>query len=81
MNEIDRQFVTFSEVADETNDNKSNDDDYYTDDDLCAPSEAEMFSNNECSMMNVKSYVPFLAQCTLSFSPKNLRKLYSFFTF
>ena len=49
MSEIDRQFVTFSEVADETNDNKSNDDDYYTDDDLCAPSEAEMFSNNECS--------------------------------
>ena len=49
MNEIDRQFVTFSEVADEANDNKSSDYDYYTDDDLCAPSEAEMFFNNECS--------------------------------
>ena len=48
MDEIDRQSVTFSEVADETNDNESSDDDYYTDDDLCAHSEAEM-SDNECS--------------------------------
>ena len=50
MNEIaDRQSVTFSEEADETNDNESSDDDYYTDDDLCAHSEAEILSNNECS--------------------------------
>ena len=49
MDEIDRQSVTFSEVADETNDNESSDDDYYTDDDLCAHSEAKMLSNNECS--------------------------------
>ena len=32
-------------------------------------------------MMNIKSYVPFLAQCTYSFSPKNFRKLYSSFKF
>ena len=43
------QSVTFSEEADETNDNESSDDDYYTDDDLCAHSEAKMLSNNECS--------------------------------
>ena len=49
MDEIDRQSVTFSEVADETNDNELSDDDHYTDDDLCAHSEAEMLSNNECS--------------------------------
>ena len=49
MDEIDRQSVTFSEVADETNDNESSDDDYYTDDDLCAYSEGGMLSNNECS--------------------------------
>ena len=48
MDEIDRQSVTFSEVADETNDNESSDDDYYTDKDLCDQSVAEM-SNNKCS--------------------------------
>ena len=36
MDKTDRQSVTFSEVADETSDNESSDDDYYTDDDLCA---------------------------------------------
>ena len=49
MDEIDRQSVTFSEVADETNDNESCGDDYCTRDDLCPNSEAEMLSNNECS--------------------------------
>ena len=49
MDEIDRQYVTFSEVADETNDNESSDDNYYTDDDVSAHSEAEMLSNSECS--------------------------------
>ena len=44
-----RQSVTFSEVADETNDNESSDDNYYTDDDLCTHSEAETLSNNERS--------------------------------
>ena len=48
MDEIDRQSVTFSEVADETNDNESSDDDYYTDDDLRALSEAEMLYDSEC---------------------------------
>ena len=48
MDEIDRQSVTFSEVADETNDNES-DDDYYNDDDLRAHSEAEMLYDSECS--------------------------------
>ena len=43
IDKIDRQ----SEVADETNDNESSDDDYYTDDDLCAYSEAETLPNNE----------------------------------
>ena len=46
---VDRKFATFSEVADETYDNESSDDDYYTDDDWCAYSEAEILSNNECS--------------------------------
>ena len=46
MAKIDRQSVTFSEVADGTNDNESSDDDYYTDDDLCAHSGAKMLSNN-----------------------------------
>ena len=45
---IDGQSVTFSEVVHETNDNESSDDDYYTDDDLCAHSEAEILPNNEC---------------------------------
>ena len=49
MDEIDRQSVTFSEVADETSDNESSDDDYCTDDDLCAHSESEILSNNEFS--------------------------------
>ena len=49
MDEIDRQSVTISEVADETNDDESSADDYCTDDDICAHSEAEMMSNNECS--------------------------------
>ena len=48
MDKLDRQSVTFSEVADETNDNESSDDDYYTDDDLRALSEAEMLYDSEC---------------------------------
>ena len=44
-----RKSLTVSEVTNETNDNESSDDDYYTDDDLCAHSEAEILSNNECS--------------------------------
>ena len=81
MDEIDRQSVTFSEVVDETNDNESSDDDYYTDDDYVLIQKLKCCLTMNAVMMNIKTYVPFLAQCTLSLSPKNFRKLYSSFKF
>ena len=76
MDEIDRQSVTFSEVADETNDNESSDDDYYTAMIYVLIQKLKCCLTMNALMMNIKSYVLVLDQCTLSFSPKNFRKVY-----